>query len=85
MAVAFESKSILTCDSVDKTIKLWNKNSSVLLQTLNGHEAVASVAFDSIYLLASGSVDKTIEIWNNKMVICSELLLAILTRSFSGI
>jgi len=51
----------------------------------HGHEAVRSIAFDSIYLLASGSVDKTIEIWNNKMVICSELLLEILTRSFSGI
>jgi WD40 repeat protein len=56
---------MLASGSPDKTIKLWDKNSGVLLRTLEGHGFwVWSVAFDSTHLLASGSLDNTIKIWN---------------------
>ena len=56
---------VLASGSRDKTIKLWNRNSGALLQTLSGHsERVIAVAFSrDRSLLASGSQDKTILIW----------------------
>jgi WD40 repeat protein len=42
------SNDILYSGSLDKTIKLWNKNTGDLLRTLSGHgNLVWSVAFDS--------------------------------------
>ncbi len=51
-SVAFDTKDMLASGSLDKTIKLWNKNSGVLLRTLTGHgDWVMSVAFDANYMI----------------------------------
>jgi WD40 repeat protein len=53
----------------DKTVKLWDKNSGQLLNSLIGHEVkVFSVAFADNDVLASWSDDKTITLWDKNTV-----------------
>ncbi|NET05001.1 MAG: CHAT domain-containing protein [Symploca sp. SIO2B6] len=64
VAVSPDSK-IIASVSKDKTIKLWNRDGS-LLNTLVGHRAnVWGVAFSpDSELIASVSFDKTVKLWN---------------------
>lgn len=56
----------LASASQDKTIKLWNIEKGILIQTLSAHtEAVTALSFRSDgEVLASGSADQTIKLWN---------------------
>ncbi|MBD2081161.1 AAA-like domain-containing protein [Leptolyngbya sp. FACHB-17] len=64
-AIAFSS-SILATGGLDRTIKLW-KLDGTLIKTLLGHQdQIYSLAFSPDgTLLASASLDKTIKIWTN--------------------
>ncbi|NEP02955.1 MAG: CHAT domain-containing protein [Symploca sp. SIO2E9] len=66
VAVSPDSK-IIASTSSDNTIKLWNREGS-LLNTLEGHsEKVWGVAFSpDSELIASASEDKTIKLWNRE-------------------
>jgi F-box/WD-40 domain protein MET30 len=56
---------MLASGSSDLTIKLWDTNSGVLINTLTGHNGgVLCLSFDSHNTLASGSADNTIKLWN---------------------
>jgi WD40 repeat protein len=57
---------ILASGHDDKTIKLWDLNTTKLISTLSGHsQAVKSVAFSPDgKILATASDDKTIKLWN---------------------
>lgn len=65
-AAAFSSdgRLILTA-SKDNSVKLWDRNSGILLRTLHGHlDSVTVVAFSpDSSRIASGSDDSTIKIW----------------------
>ena len=64
-SVAFDNNDIIASGSVDKTIKLWNKNTGDLMRTLTGHGGYINyVAFDNNDILASGSLDWTIKLWS---------------------
>ena len=57
--------SLIATGSADKTIKLWETTTGLLVNTLTGHfHHVNTVVFSSDNLLASGSLDKTVRIWN---------------------
>ena len=63
--------------SVDRTIKIWDANTGICLQTLKGHsDGVTSVAFspDGTRII-SGSYDKTIKIWDANTGQCLETLM----------
>ena len=64
-SVAMLDSSHFISGSRDKTIKLWNRESSTCLRTYEGHtEYVQSVAMlDSSHFI-SGSDDYTIKLWN---------------------
>jgi WD40 repeat protein len=69
--VAFRHDSqLLASTSVDQTIKLWNKDGS-LLTTLNGYsEGMLGVAFSpDDQTLAATSVDGTVMLWNMPRVL----------------
>ncbi|KAJ5125303.1 hypothetical protein N7526_007480 [Penicillium atrosanguineum] len=78
-SVAFSPDSqLLASGSYDKTIRLWDPVTGVLIQSLEGHsEPVLLVTFspDGL-LLASGSYDKTIQLW--------DLATGVLTKSLEG-
>ena len=66
-SVAFskEGKTFASA-SQDKTIKLWNPETSKELATLKGHtDSVQSVAFSPDgKTLASASIDRTVKLWD---------------------
>jgi WD40 repeat protein len=64
VAVSGDGQTIVSGSS-DKTVKLWNKNAS-LIRTLSGHQnAINSVAVsDDGQTIVSGSSDKTVKLWN---------------------
>lgn len=66
-SIAFspDGNILATGGTIDNTIKLWQVQSGLELQTLNGHsDDVTSVAFSPDgKTVASGSEDKTIKLW----------------------
>jgi WD40 repeat protein len=62
--------------SFDKTVKIWDVNSGVCIQTLDHSDWVDSVAYshDSA-LLASASHDNTVKIWNARSSQCIQTLV----------
>ncbi len=56
---------MLVSASYDKTVKVWDFNSGVLLETLEGHRSgVMDVTFSPDgTMIASASYDSTIKIW----------------------
>nr|WP_245916081.1 WD40 repeat domain-containing protein [Merismopedia glauca] len=58
----------LASGSLDRTIKLWNRETGQEIRTLAGHnKEVLSVSFSPDgKTLASGSVDRTIKLWNRE-------------------
>jgi WD40 repeat protein len=62
-------KDRLASASKDATIKIWNHQSGLLLETLTGH---SSFIYDLTLLkadcLVSGSEDKSVKIWNVSVV-----------------
>jgi WD40 repeat protein len=67
LAVAFSSDGkTLASASRDRTIKLWDTQSFVVVQTLKGHKsAINAIAFSPDgKLLASVSSDKTVKLWD---------------------
>ncbi|BAY04659.1 hypothetical protein MMC39_10685 [Anabaena sp. CCAP 1446/1C] len=66
-SVVFGSDSkTLASGSYDKTVKLWNVENGILINTFIGHtKPVLSLAFiPNTHTLVSGSADATIRIWN---------------------
>ncbi|MBW4573723.1 MAG: caspase family protein [Aphanothece sp. CMT-3BRIN-NPC111] len=68
-SVSFSRNRIFASAGWDNTIKLWrtdDRNSKLLLKTLNGHTSIiAAVSFSrNGKILASASADKTIKLWN---------------------
>jgi WD40 repeat protein len=57
---------ILVSSSMDKTIKIWDLETGILLRTLKGHgdEVLAVNLSPDGKMIASGSVDKTIKLWH---------------------
>jgi len=68
---------IIASGSVDRTIKLWARDGS-LLKTLKGHDgSITRVSFSPTEnLLASASQDKTIKLWNIESELCQLSLKA---------
>ncbi|HEY9614277.1 AAA-like domain-containing protein [Allocoleopsis sp.] len=66
---------LIASASEDKTIKLWNKDGT-LLRTLKGHtDGVWSLAFSPDgQTLASGSWDKTVKLWNRDGTLLTTLV-----------
>ncbi len=77
---------IATC-SVDRTIRIWEKSSGRLLDTLRGHDsAIGAIEFlaDSMHLASTGH-DNTLIIWSLSDAARSKLLRGGTQRSSSGI
>ena len=69
--------SIVVSASNDKTIKIWDVNTDICLNTLNGHNSyVNSIALtpDGTRIV-SGSEDKSVKIWSLQSGSCLKTLV----------
>ena len=62
--------------SCDKTVKVWNMETGILLHNFTGHSnKVRTISFSGIGdYLASGAEDKTVRIWNINSGMCVHIL-----------
>ena len=65
-SLAILSDLKLASGSSDRTIKIWNTTTGIIIQTLNGHSGTVRclASFNSGKNLISGSEDRTIKIWD---------------------
>ncbi|KAF3178301.1 hypothetical protein TWF788_007480 [Orbilia oligospora] len=64
IAFAPDSKTLASA-SHDRTVRVWDPATGILLQTLNSHSGLGGVAFSGDgKLLASASFDSTIQVWD---------------------
>jgi len=69
--------STLISGSYDKTIKIWDMNTGLCVNTLNGHsESIWSIALtpDGTRIV-SGSEDKSVKIWSLQSGSCLKTLV----------
>jgi WD40 repeat protein len=69
--------SMIVSASWDKTLKIWDFETSQLIASLEGHtEDVNTVThIPNTKILASGSTDNTIKIWNYERKECINTLM----------
>ncbi|KAG0297012.1 hypothetical protein BGZ96_007896 [Linnemannia gamsii] len=64
------TRPIVVTGGLDNTLKIWDAETGVCLNTLFGHEeGVWSLAFDKLRIV-SGSLDKTIKVWDTESGEC---------------
>lgn len=63
----------------DKTIKIWNNTTGILIRTLIGHTSIIKTLTSGLYhnisLIISGSWDNTIRIWDSQTGECKNILI----------
>jgi len=74
-SISVDNRLIVSA-SGDKTVKVWDADSGIILRTLEGHtNSVISCAISAdCRLIVSGSYDKSVRIWNAKTGQCINTL-----------
>ena len=69
VCLSHDSKYIIS-GGLDKTIKIWNFESGILIKSLTGHDDVVDqvcISKDSKFIV-SGSDDITVKVWDLSMI-----------------